>query len=235
MGGAGRRRRGGFSLIELLTVLAVVALLTGLLLPTLGRVRESVNRVVSGSNLRQIGLAVTLYDRDFGVLPVSRELMQNRPAEMMIAHRSQDGWDGLGLLFGHGYLSSMQVLYSPSHTGEHPYARYQDDWFDPLGKRIYMNYHYGGHLDWENHQRIRSLLAGDAIVLATDGLRTRSDFNHGTGANLLRGDGSVRWREDPFIQASLPISLAYGQIPPQGLPNYINLFKSIERNSGIGP
>jgi len=223
--------RRGFSLVELVTVLAVVAVLTGLLLPALIRVRESVNRVVSASNLRQIGFSVTLYDRDYGVLPVSRELMQNRPAEMMIAHRPQDGWDGLGLLFGYGYIGAMQVFYSPSHHGDHPLSRYEDQWHNPTGQRIYVNYHYGGHVDWSNHQRMRSLLAGDSIVIATDGLRTRSDFNHRVGMNLLRGDGSVRWRSDSKVQRALPITLGYGQTPPQGLNEYINIFQTIERTS----
>ena len=43
----------------------------------------------------------------------------------------------------------------------------------------------------------RTLTKDPSLVLATDGLRTRRDYNHGTGINVLRGDTSVLWRDDP--------------------------------------
>jgi hypothetical protein len=43
------------------------------------------------------------------------------------------------------------------------------------------------------------------MVLATDGLRTSRDFNHETGMNVLRGDGSVIWRDNTErVVARLP-------------------------------
>jgi prepilin-type N-terminal cleavage/methylation domain-containing protein len=55
----------GFTLIELLVVIAVIAVLMGILLPSLGMARMHAKRVVSTSNLRQIGLGVELYTEDF--------------------------------------------------------------------------------------------------------------------------------------------------------------------------
>ena len=40
-------------------------------------------------------------------------------------------------------------------------------------------------------------------MLATDGLRTKSDFSHGVGYNTLRGDGSVTWRDDVVVRTNL--------------------------------
>jgi len=54
----------GFTLIELLVAMVIIALLVGLLLPALGRAREEARKTQCRSNLRQIGLAMTMYSND---------------------------------------------------------------------------------------------------------------------------------------------------------------------------
>ncbi len=79
-------RSRGFTLVELLVVIGIIALLVGLLLPALNKARDQANTVQCLSNLRQIGTAIVNYAADNqGYLVPGRYDPSTYPASTSVA------------------------------------------------------------------------------------------------------------------------------------------------------
>lgn len=221
--------RGAFTLVDVLVSLVIIAILMGLLLPAMSHASESARRVGCQSNVRQIGLAIVMYADDWkGYMPASVYLPANsvqragdRPQSMTtlllpeperLPNRS--AWDGLGLLFEMDYLSAAKVFYCPSHTGDYPFAKFQNQWATEKSEAInapdsfiVANYHYRGAgpvngrraMPGATVQPLTSNLYKidpSQSSLVSDGMRNIRDYNHKIGVNFFRADLTVHWFAD---------------------------------------
>ncbi len=210
-------RRRGFSLLDVLVSMAVIALLVTIMLPTLAGMHETARRVNCASNIRQMGIGIAFYSGDFNDgIPQSVFLQRQRRdlSKMTTLRLASDGgprrgprggsgltvgdWDGLGVLYGLDYLSMPKIFYCPSHRGNHAFERYADEFGlhdrPAPAPRVVGNYHYRG--EGPGGQRHFSKIIPSHTSIIADGLESLSDVNHEKGANLLRADHAVTWFND---------------------------------------
>jgi prepilin-type N-terminal cleavage/methylation domain-containing protein len=181
------QKRSAFTLIELLIVIAIIALLAALLFPVFSRAREKARQSACLSNLHQIGLAVSMYLQDYD------DYFPYAISPMEVYHNF---WPKCSPTFGaqvpylpqfhvvlQPYTKSHQVFDCPSDTG------YDIHGFDgcfstncPLLDRP-AEAHPSSFIQWgtsyyyrtelaEGHYSLGSLMAPSAILVAADGAGT---------------------------------------------------------------
>ena len=90
-------KKSSFTLIELLIVIAIIAILAGMLLPALNKAREKARMTSCTNNLKQNGLGLSAYSMDYNVLPLRGWRDSGEPY-----------WNGV--LTNRKYISNKQLL-----------------------------------------------------------------------------------------------------------------------------
>jgi prepilin-type N-terminal cleavage/methylation domain-containing protein/prepilin-type processing-associated H-X9-DG protein len=133
----------GFTLVELLVVIGIIALLISILLPALSRAKENANRVKCLSNMRQIGMIFVMYTNDnHGSFPGGARADVEQVNDYVYWQQPAGIWDVTGAVTG-GYLDPSKNPSYPGGSVTTPYAvashitRFPDD--SPLAK-------YMGHV-----------------------------------------------------------------------------------------
>ncbi|HET6384508.1 MAG TPA: prepilin-type N-terminal cleavage/methylation domain-containing protein [Armatimonadota bacterium] len=111
-------KRNGFTLMELMVCIAIIAVLAALLLTAAGPVRERARQTTCISNLHQLGLSVEMYRYDYDGAEAVRGVAMTY---------SQLGLPEAGWLFpGKGsekYITDRRILFCPDYHGSIPIKR----------------------------------------------------------------------------------------------------------------
>jgi prepilin-type N-terminal cleavage/methylation domain-containing protein/prepilin-type processing-associated H-X9-DG protein len=174
--GMSRRTRFGFTLIELLVVIAIISILAAILFPVFASAREKARQIACASNLRQLGLAATMYVQDNdGVWPLDQ---YSRPdgsiqfwACLELPNKTFDLTQGLL----QPYERNTDVGRCPSWTGKPYYGNgngYGYNW-GYLGSDFYIpgSSDYGNYSHWPDapamhHPALDAVLTHPANTIA---------------------------------------------------------------------
>lgn len=211
-------RTRGFSLIELLVTISIIAVLIGILLPTLPLARDAARRVACGATVRSVGLGIELYlqeNRD--VYPSARYMpepwLRIDPNDFGIPEEDLADWSASLPERMESYLDGgTEIWKCPGDKAVHSIEWTNDDGVERIGgtSYTYISGLGGRRLDESWFVRALKLNASKIPVIydfdgntyeTEDGRLIPVDFFH-RSRNLLFADGHVGKYETDAAQAS---------------------------------
>ena len=184
-----RPRRAAFTLVELLVVIGIIALLIGILLPTLSRARQSANSIVCLSNQRQLAMGTSFFINEHDMwLPKAWYNDTPNPASFFsVKWGFEDPYWGWDYVLSSAYLDdSRDTFHCPSDDSEIYRGK---EWWSPLDiDDIPASYRFNiGNqpLPWEANKVTEYVDPTKAIIIS-DG--DPAFFHH-----VSSSEGKVEW------------------------------------------
>lgn len=197
-----RRSSNGFTLVELLVVIGIIAILLALLLPALAKSREGARRAACLSNLRQVHLSFYLYAGNYkDQVPLGYRGGFKQFNSMIFSWTTQKivlfGW-----LYNDKLMPNPNVFFCPSENDPRSlYDTQANPWppgADPA-KHTYSGYGCRPEIELPDDPSPGTLMPrlakfkSKAIFADLTAVVARVDTRHKSGVNVLYGDGSAVW------------------------------------------
>ncbi|MCW5552824.1 MAG: prepilin-type N-terminal cleavage/methylation domain-containing protein [Verrucomicrobiae bacterium] len=204
------RSKPGFTLVELLLVVAILALLAALLLPVMSRAKPRAQRAACMNNQRQLYLLLQAHALDHdGAVPLGYRLGRKQFNTTIYVVPPGHGVL-LGRLHSEGLLAEPGILYCPAERDPLRAFNTPENPWPPRTNGVSLQGGYGSNpvVDWAEadtppHWPKLEALRPTAVLADIVGLPARVDSRHRDGVNATGNDGSVGWVKRARFNAAL--------------------------------
>lgn len=190
-----KKRRSGFTLIELIVVIAIIATLIALLLPAVMAAREAARRMGCASNFRQLGLAMHNYHDAYGTLPIGIQNHPRRAWSFCILNQLEQGNLANQVNFSTDFHDSSNVTVintyisqynCPSEVAPGEIEEPEDGWKRAKGNMV-VNFGPAGYFQ-ELHSPMPDGVTFSKSPFAAERSISLGEVTDGQGATLLMSE-----------------------------------------------